>query len=199
MSAVLATSGLADPVIDSQAHFRAVMDALARPGTILGFAPSLVPPAPLTPGIAALALALADHEASIWLDPGLAASEEVADYLRFHTGARLVVDPKAAAFALVSDFAALAPLTHFALGTDEYPDRSTTLLIAVERLETEGPLEAAGPGIKATARLAVAPWRPGLTAELAENRALFPRGVDLVFVAPEKLAALPRTTAVREA
>lgn len=203
MSAALATSGpvtsgLADPVLDAQSHFRALMNAMARPGSVVDFAPALVPPAPLTPAIAALALSLADHEAPLWLDPVLAAHDDVAAYLRFHTGARIVAEPKDADFALVADFAALPPLAGFALGSDEYPDRSTTILAAVAELGTSGPLRLSGPGILGTAELAVSPWRAGLTAELSDNRALFPRGVDLVLAAPGRLAALPRSTEVRE-
>ncbi len=198
MSAALASSGPADPVIEAQADFRSLMNALARPGTIEAFAPKLLPPAPLPAGIGSLALALADHEAPLWLDAELAASDEVSAYLRFHTGAKIVADPAAATFALVADFARMPPLASFALGTDEYPDRSTTIIAAVDAIDADGPLELAGPGIATTARIGVAPWRDGLTAELAANRALFPRGVDLVLVAPRRLAALPRTTRVRE-
>ena len=199
MSAASLASGLADPVLDAKAHFRAVLDALARPGTVVPFAPVLVPPAPLTPALAALALTLADYEAPLWLDGRLAAAGDVAAYLRFHTGARLVADPREAAFALVADFAALPPLAAFALGTDEYPDRSTTILAAVQALDDGAALVLRGPGIRGEAGLRVAPWRDGLTGELAANRALFPRGVDLVLAAPDGLAALPRSSEVREA
>lgn len=198
MSAALASSGPADPVIDAQADFRSLMNALARPGTIVPFAPRLLPPAPLSAGVAALALALSDHEAPLWLDPVLAASDEVNAYLRFHTGAKILSVPAMAAFALVADFARMPPLANFALGTDEYPDRSTTIIAAVDAIEAGGRLELTGPGIETTARVGVSPWREGLTAELAANHALFPRGVDLALVAPASLAALPRTTRVRE-
>jgi len=191
-------AGLADPVLDGQAHFRSLMNALARPGTIGTLEARLAAPAPLLAGLAALALSLADHETPIWLDEQLAGSEAVVAYLRFHTGARIVADPMLAAFALVADFARMPPLASFALGTDEYPDRSTTILAAVDALQEGGPLELTGPGIAGTACLSVSPWRDGLTEELAGNRAIFPRGVDLVLVAPGRIAALPRSTTLRE-
>ena len=39
-----------------------------------------------------MALTLCDHDTPVWLDPVLAASEAVAGWLRFHTGAPLVTD-----------------------------------------------------------------------------------------------------------
>ena len=78
MDSVALAAGFADPVIESQGVFRAVMDALARPGTPMPLSAALAPPAPLTPGLAAVALTLADHEAPLWLDPPLAEAPAVA-------------------------------------------------------------------------------------------------------------------------
>jgi alpha-D-ribose 1-methylphosphonate 5-triphosphate synthase subunit PhnH len=189
MSALAITAGFADPVIEAQAHFHALMNALARPGSIQPFPAALDAPAPLTPELAAVALTLADHEATLWLDETLAASKSVVDYLRFHTGARLVANPSDAAFALVADVAAMPSLASFAQGTDEYPDRSTTIIVAVE---------IAGPGIEDRTRFDLSPRPTGLAVQLAANRAKFPRGVDLVFVGAREVAALPRTTLVSE-
>jgi alpha-D-ribose 1-methylphosphonate 5-triphosphate synthase subunit PhnH len=198
MSAPVITAGFADPVIAAQAHFSALMNALARPGTIHDFPAALDAPAPLSPELAATALTLVDHEVTLWLDAPLASSKAVVDYLRFHTGARIVAAPAEAAFALVTDIAAMPALADFNQGTDEYPDRSTTIVIAASSLSADGGLELEGPGIRDRASLGVAPWPVSLTAEIAANGAQFPRGVDLVFTANRQVAALPRTTRVSE-
>jgi alpha-D-ribose 1-methylphosphonate 5-triphosphate synthase subunit PhnH len=101
--------GFADAALDSQAVFRACMNALARPALPQSLATELAPPTPLTPELAALALALADHEAPLWLDAPLRAEPAVRRYLAFHTGARFVDDPTEAVFALISDAAACPP------------------------------------------------------------------------------------------
>lgn len=199
MTAAPLNAGLADAVHDSQATFRAVMMALARPASIHPLAAELSPPAPLTPGLAAVALALADHEVNLWLDPALATSRAVTEFLRFHTGAPQVTDAASAVFALVSNPRTMPNLTEFALGTDEYPDRSTTLVIAVEKLEAGDGLILDGPGIKGTARVSLAPLPTGFVRQFADNGAIFPRGVDCVFVSPAGVAALPRSTRVKEA
>ena len=190
--------GLIDPVMDSQAIFRKTMDALAQPGTLQDLAVILEPPAPLTPELAAIALTLADHEAPLWLDAALRSSREVVDYLRFHTGAAIVSDPQDAAFALISDAAAMPPLDAFSIGIQEYPDRSTTLVIVLTTLETGHGLELSGPGIAETAQLHAAPLPSDFRAQWQANRSLFPCGVDLILIAPGRIVGLPRSTIITE-
>lgn len=191
--------GFENPVADAQGCFRSVMDALARPGLVKPLASTLLPPEPLTPELASIALSLADPDAPLWLDATLARSPEIRDYLRFHTGARIVEDPRDAAFALVVEPASMPALGAFAQGTDAYPDRSTTIVIAVETLAGDGALVLTGPGVNGVARLSVAPLPADFIAQIDDNRAGFPRGVDLIFVADGRVAALPRSTIVEEA
>jgi alpha-D-ribose 1-methylphosphonate 5-triphosphate synthase subunit PhnH len=192
-----ATRGVADHVHDAQAVFRAVLDAMARPGTIHPVTDAHGG-APYEATAAAVMAMLADHETTVWLDAPLAARPEVADHLRFTTGTRIVAEPIAATFALVSDPATMPPLAAFASGTPEYPDRSTTLVLMVARLGADGAdaLTLAGPGIPHTAALAVAPQPADLAAQLVANRARFPMGVDLILVAPGEVAALPRSVRI---
>ncbi|CAA7616883.1 phosphonate C-P lyase system protein PhnH [Magnetospirillum sp. UT-4] len=197
MTAVHATDGLlpgfADPVLDSQRVFRAVLEATARPGTLVELPLHLEPPAPLDAATAAVMLALADYETPLWLD-GTAATDAVAEYLRFHCGCPLVSDPAAAAFALIADASIMPPLAAFHAGSDEYPDRSTTLVIQVATLTAGEPVELSGPGIRDSARLAAGAFPPDFPRWVAANHELFPRGVDLVLASGRSLAALPRST-----
>lgn len=185
--------GLADPVHDGQACFRAVLDAMAHPGRIvsLPFRLAAPPPAPLDEAAAALALALCDFETPIWLDAALLPA---ADYLRFHCGSPLAEGPGGAHFAFSGAAASLPPLASFALGTDEYPDRSTTLILAVPALDAGRGVALSGPGIDGTARLAIEGLGDGFWAERATLRTLLPRGLDIVLTCGQRLAALPRTT-----
>ena len=190
--------GFRDPVHDAQAVFRAAMEALSRPGLVRTLPADLAPPEPLTPELAALALALADADTPLWLDAPLARSEEVAAYLRFHTGAPVVANPAEAAFALIADPAACPDFSAFALGTPDYPDGSASLILALDRLTEEGGLAFAGPGIRGAARLDAGPLPADWAARLAANHALFPRGIDLLLTAPGRLAGLPRSARILE-
>ena len=192
MSAVL-PRGFADPVHESQLLFRSIMAAFAHPASPRTFVTEITPPPPLTSELAAIALALADHETPILLDRKLAAAPEVAAFLRFHCGAPIVTDPRETVFALIADPTAFRDVEDFAIGTDAYPDRSTTLVFAVDHLLAGQGLRFRGPGILAESSLAIMPEPVGLHATIARNQALFPRGNDCIFAAPRALAALPRS------
>lgn len=191
-------AGFANPVHDAQRVFRAVMAAMAEPGTRIALPAAPAAPAALPGQLAALTLALADFETPVWLDTGLAGHDDVARYLKFFAGTPIVTDPEAATFALVTDAAAMPPLTTFAQGSLEYPDRSATLLIAVSSLDDGAALTFDGPGIRKTASIAPQPQPAGLRDQLVANRALFPRGVDLVFATRSHVAALPRSIRIVE-
>jgi alpha-D-ribose 1-methylphosphonate 5-triphosphate synthase subunit PhnH len=184
-----------DAVREPQAVFRLAMRAMASPGQIIELGAGIVPPAPLLVPAAALLLTLCDFETPVWLDTMLADSADVAAFLRFHTGARLVPSPADAAFAVVADAARMPALTTFARGAPDYPDRSATLIVQVEGL-TVGGWTLEGPGIRGATCFTAAPLPADFATQLRANRAAFPRGVDIFFSTRTLLAALPRSTRV---
>ena len=102
------------------------------------------------------------------------------------------------AAGLLSLAACLLATAAFAQGTLEYPDRSTTLLMKVERLASEGPLRLTGPGIPGSRSLAVEKLPPSFREQISANRARFPQGVDLLLCCGDRLAGLPRSTRLEE-
>jgi alpha-D-ribose 1-methylphosphonate 5-triphosphate synthase subunit PhnH len=148
--------------------------------------------------MAAVLLALCDFETPVWLDAALLDSAGVRELLRFHTGARLVATPGEAAFAVISDPVRMPPLSAFAQGTADYPDRSTTLIIGVRSVSREG-WRLEGPGIDGHVHFSAAPLPADFTDQVRANRAAFPRGVDVLLVAEGAIAALPRSVVLTEA
>lgn len=187
-------AGFSNPVIAAQSTFRAIMEATARPGRIQRVTADVIPPAPLMRASAALALALFDHDTPIWLDDAITAGGDVARWLKFHTGTPLTDDPAAASFALIGDGDALPALERFALGSADYPDRSTTLIIQVESLGEGDSFRLRGPGIDGETTLQASLTPADLFDRLAINAALFPRGIDVVLVHDDAMVAIPRTT-----
>ena len=188
--------GFADPVMQSQTAFRAVMDGLANPGTVQELALGLVPPSSLSPELAAIALTLCDHDTTLWLDRDLA-TDAVLGWLRFHTSAPITSERAQAQFALTRDPAVV--LADFNQGTDLYPDRSTTVALAIQSVSGGQNLTLTGPGIDGSITIAPQGLPTDFLAQWAENGAQFPRGVDLLLVADGQLIGLPRTTRIKEA
>jgi alpha-D-ribose 1-methylphosphonate 5-triphosphate synthase subunit PhnH len=187
-------AGFADKVLSAQSTFRSVMDAMARPGSVQRIVSAAGTPSAMMRGTAAIALTLFDHDTPVWLDAAMSATSDVAKWLKFHTSAPVVADSLIAGFALVGDPETLPALDRFAFGSNEYPDRSTTLILQVESL-TNGPaVELRGPGVDGTATLRASIQPHDLFERLAVNATLFPRGIDVVLVHDDSIVAIPRTT-----
>jgi alpha-D-ribose 1-methylphosphonate 5-triphosphate synthase subunit PhnH len=186
--------GFADPVEQAQATFRAVLDAVARPGTLVPAGQGLTPPAPLDPATAAVLLTLVDHDTALWLD--LAAGWAVGparDWIAFHCGSGFTAHPERAAFALALELPDLARLSP---GTHEQPETAATLILQVHSLTEGARYRLRGPGLRASNHLAVRGLPADFVAIWQRNRAGFPLGVDLVLCAGTTLAALPRSVTV---
>jgi phosphonate C-P lyase system protein PhnH len=149
-AAVPDAAGLADPVFDSQRVFRAVLDAMARPGTVEPVALDLDPPAPLNRAAAAVCLTLCDADTPLWLGGGLAV-DAVGGYLTFHTGAPVTPDRARAAFCL-SDTPQDLDLDDLDAGTDADPDRSATAVVQAAAFDGGPRVRLSGPGVDGSRR-----------------------------------------------
>ena len=187
-------TGFTNAAIQSAHAFRIIMQAMSRPGLPIRMEAALEAPAPLHVTSAAVALTLCDFQTPVWLSPALS-NEKAVKYLRFHTGAPIVDQMEDAQFAFLSAEEQPHP-SLFAQGTHEYPDRSATLVIQVEAFNCRA-VVLTGPGIKGTMGFGVEGLPQAFWAAMAENHARFPVGVDVMFAAPQSLAAVPRSTAVR--
>ncbi|WP_257168639.1 phosphonate C-P lyase system protein PhnH [Bradyrhizobium sp. SRS-191] len=186
--------GFADKVLSAQSTFRTVMEAMARPGQVMVVGDEVGGPSSMMPGVAAIALTLLDQETPLWLDEAFLRAPDVGAWLKFHTGAPIVGRSDAASFALIAEPATLPDLASFALGTPEYPDRSTTLILQVPSLTAGQTFHLRGPGIDGMTALTASLAPADLFARLSINEALFPRGLDVILVDGRSLVAIPRTT-----
>lgn len=186
------SAGFADPVHEAQAAFRGVLEALSRPGQRMAIGRPVKGLA-LGAAMAHLLLALTDDDTPVWWQQ----ANETADWLRFHTGARVAAAPSDAAFAVIGDVGAMPALDIFAAGSVESPEHAATLLIEVPSLSDGPAVDWHGPGIrdKQTVRLAGLP--ASFWTQWQANHAAFPQGVDIVFTCADAVLGLPRTTRVR--
>ncbi|MRX52115.1 phosphonate C-P lyase system protein PhnH [Paracoccus sp. S-4012] len=187
MTVHLLSGGFADPPTDAAHAFRAVMQAMARPGTIHRVA-GAQPPVPLSSAAAIVLLTLCDRTTPLHLAPSHD-TEAVRGWITFHCGAPFV-PAQDAAFAL-GTWEALTPADRFAIGDPEYPDRAATLIVERPALAPQG-AALTGPGIRDTAGLSL----PDPEA-FAANHRRFPLGWDAILTCGDQLAAVPRSTEVR--
>lgn len=188
-------SGFTEVAVESAHAFRAIMQAMARPGRIQTFGAAVTAPEPLLASAAIVALTLCDFQTAIWLAPDLR-SDKVMQYLRFHAGAPIVDDLSKAQFVFASAGERLPDPSLLMQGTHEYPDRSATLVIQVAGFDGEE-VELCGPGLRGKLGFGVTGLGAGFWTAMAENHAQFPIGIDVIFAAPGAVAALPRSTAIR--
>ena len=184
--------GFGDPVADSQSAFRAALRALSHPGETV----ECVAPAPavagLMPATVALLLALTDHETPVWWACG-----HPAPWLRFHTGAPAAQSANAAHFAVVAHALPPPELALLNAGTDESPERSTTLLLELPSLTGGRSALWSGPGLREPLAVSLAGLPPTFWSQWRDMHAMFPRGVDVLFIQGRHIVGLPRTTRVQ--
>ncbi|MDO6965757.1 phosphonate C-P lyase system protein PhnH [Rhizobium alvei] len=188
--------GFADPVYQSQCVFKTIMDCMSRPGTIGRLDPVATPPAPLGAAAGAIALTLCDHDTPIHMS-GRLIEAGVQSWLAFQAGALITDVRDEASFAFIEKGASLPSLSTFAMGSQEYPDRSATLVYEVSSLTSGRPLTLSGPGIDGETTLAP----EGLPAQFErawlDNAAQYPRGIDLILTCGNDIVCLPRTTRIQ--
>ncbi|MES2385895.1 MAG: phosphonate C-P lyase system protein PhnH [Pseudomonadota bacterium] len=187
------SAGFADPVHEAQTAFRAVLEALSRPGQPVAIGRPVKGLA-LGPAMAHLLLALTDDDTPVWWQQ---AGGEAADWLRFHTGAPVAAAPADAAFAVIADVGAMPALDRFAAGSVESPEHAATLLIEVPSLSAGPAVEWHGPGIREMQTVRLAGLPGSFWTQWQANHAAFPQGVDIVFTCADAALGLPRTTRVR--
>jgi alpha-D-ribose 1-methylphosphonate 5-triphosphate synthase subunit PhnH len=194
--------GFADPVIDAQASFRAVLQAMSHPGRAVEL-PGMQEAAPrLQPGTAALLLTLLDAETPLRLH-GALHGEAVLAWLRFHTGTRAAAPGAGAPFtaARAGDLNA-ALWSSLPLGSDEVPHDGGTLIVELPastdtfRAAPLHRLALRGPGVPGERLIDVA----GVPSAFWDHRVAlqpqFPRGFDLLLVRAREVIAIPRSTHV---
>lgn len=187
-------TGFPDPVIDATRSFRRIIDAMATPGTIVRLAYELEVPTPMDTAMAAICLTLLGRDSPVWLGRG-AELPSVSSYLRFQTGCPFVSLPEAQ-FAIALDPYELPDLGALNPGTDERPEQSATLIVQVPRLAAGSGVGLTGPGVEVETRLDVEGLPEDFWRQRNRHEALFPCGIDILFVSGTELTALPRSARI---
>jgi alpha-D-ribose 1-methylphosphonate 5-triphosphate synthase subunit PhnH len=193
-----------DQVFDAQEHYRLLLDAMARPGTI-NVLPrlSLMAPPALTGAAALVGFALLNADVSFYADGE--AADVVTRYLVVNTAAR-PESPDKADFVFAAGTASEALLADMKKGTLPYPDEGATLVASVEALAAEPQalggkpylaLTLEGPGIRGKRTFFVTGLSSELVVGLQQCNQEFPLGIDLILTDPgHRIACIPRSSRV---
>lgn len=186
-------AGFARPVFESQGTFRVILEAMSRPGRAVKIPVQAGGPQGWPGSLSALVLTLCDMDTPLWLDAA-ANTPDALRFLRFHCACPVVARPEQAAFAVVLDVQDMISLGEFALGSAEYPEKSSTLLLYSPLLGLGGEtLRIHGPGVDGEEELPLS-WLPeNFVEQWRVNAGLFPRGVDVILVGDDAIVGLPRT------
>lgn len=208
MSAVAAppeTRPRFDPVFGAQATFRIVLDAMARPGTVLQL-PAADPAVPLPAArfAAAVLQTLLDHEVGFAV---AAAPDDEPERDRITTFVAESTGSRPLPLETADYVLALGPLppglpATLKRGTPAYPDEGATLICLVPPFlaaEAGTPVTLTGPGVPDRRALRLPGLTPADLSSLAAANADPPLGIDLILIDPGgHLTCLPRSTRWRQ-
>jgi alpha-D-ribose 1-methylphosphonate 5-triphosphate synthase subunit PhnH len=177
-----------------QGAFRVLLDRMARPGTIGQVEPH--PSGGESAAVVTLLESLLDHEVSFALLPD---DPLLREPLLRYTGSRLY-PPEQADFVVARDAVGIqAALQVAKRGELEYPDRSATVVCAVEAVRAEpgigARLRVTGPGVNGSIELSVAGFDAAARDIFTARNRDVPLGIDLVLVASDgRFTCLTRYT-----
>lgn len=193
-----------DPVHDTRASFRTLVDAMSRPGTVQA--------GPTTPMDYAVVATLVDHEVGIKTDDETLRNALAAE-------GRLTDAPLDAADIVHVKGDTDERVREVRRGTLKEPSEGATVIYRIDELTAEvgmgsaedgktvagsGPtaelrsnefcvLELSGPGVSGTRMLGVAGLGHGEIDAIADAQSAFPRGIDIVLTTEQRVAAIPRS------
>ncbi|MGK7912424.1 MAG: phosphonate C-P lyase system protein PhnH [Synechococcus sp.] len=184
--------GFSNITFDAQQTFRALLHALSHPGSPMEIGVQLGHPDDLHPACAAACLTLLGIDTQVWVQPDF--SSEVADWLVFHAGCRVVDSSREADFALVKQGQRLPSLTQFNWGTPEIPEQSTTVLVQTDRFDLGTSVVIQGPGIQAQQDIVLGELPDRFWSQWQENAHSYPLGIDMLWFCDRHVIGLPRTS-----
>jgi alpha-D-ribose 1-methylphosphonate 5-triphosphate synthase subunit PhnH len=191
-----------DEVFDSQATFRALLEAMSRPGRIFQAPARRYEGAPsgLTPHVLSILKTLCDHRVTFSV-AGVPAREAWESYLAMNlaTPARPADQGD---YVLFNGAAYDDVFFRLKQGNLEFPESSATGILAVGHLEAERrdalcALRLSGPGIEGATTVYVSGLDPRYVEARSSAVLRFPLGIDLILVDAEaRVVGIPRTSNV---
>jgi len=181
-----------DPVHDTRACFRALVDATSRPGTIQSVA--------VDPADHAVIATLVDHEVSL-----ATTDDAIAGALA--SEGRLTETAPEAADIVHATVPTDGDVREYDRGTLEEPSDGATVVYRVDSLSEDAEtapehwtvLRVSGPGVPGERTVAIEGFPTEEAQALADAQSTYPRGVDAILTTRDRIVALPRSVTLEVA
>jgi alpha-D-ribose 1-methylphosphonate 5-triphosphate synthase subunit PhnH len=187
-----------DPVHEAQRHFRQILNATARPGTLEQLRDETLNPVGLHGASALVAFTLLNGDVRFYVDE---AALDCSSYLLINTSSQ-PCGCEEADYLFFKGSADFSRLRTARVGTLEYPEQGATVIVDVQQLHHTHTPQAAqlllsGPGVDGECTLFVT----GLQDDFFQHRAAcnqeYPLGIDVILTDVQgHLVSIPRTTRV---
>jgi alpha-D-ribose 1-methylphosphonate 5-triphosphate synthase subunit PhnH len=184
-----------DEIFHAQAHFRLLLDSMARPGKLNKLEePAVNPPAGIHKATALVAFALLNRDVCFYAG----GRPEIEEYIKTNTFSSAAAADEAD-FVFISGAGTAQGLKMAKTGELEYPEKSATAVIDIEQIfdrptDDTTELILAGPGVNGEKRIYVRGLSQEVLLTIKEHNCEYPLGIDVVLVDKQgQLACLPRS------
>lgn len=173
-----------DPIHDTRECFRAIVDAMSRPGTVAE--------SPTDPADHAVLSTLVDHEVTCF-------TPDEAIRTALENEGRLTAVEAEQASIVHAPNPNECPVRDLTRGSLKEPSDGATVVYRVAGLEsspdesTGTMLVLSGPGVPERRHLNVDGFTPSDARRLAAAQSSYPRGIDAVLTTNQSIAAIPRS------
>ena len=186
-----------DAVFDAQKHFRVLLDAMARPGSIrfLGDVP-LTSPKDLHGATALVGFALLNGDVTFY-----AKDDGVVSYLTVNTTSQMASADVADFIFVKGDLRSPAVLAA-KVGSLRYPEEGATVVVDVNTVTDEVcdralAVTLSGPGVATQKTVYVRGIDVAILSDFVSQNAEFPMGIDMILVDRDgAITCVPRTAKV---
>jgi alpha-D-ribose 1-methylphosphonate 5-triphosphate synthase subunit PhnH len=174
----------------SHQAFRAILDAMEHPGSLVTVPEYPHAPAVFNSSAAATCLTLLDSETPVWTD--IEWRNPAISWLQFVCGSSIVTEISMAKFVIITKPAVMPSLEFFRVGRHELQEKATTILVQVDDiypvLDNRSVDMDSGPA----ARLKLKGVAETFRYQWRRLSLLYPLGMDIFFTCDDVLTAWPK-------
>lgn len=184
-----------DEVFEAQEHFRLIMDAMAKPGSIKTLDSEIIVYEGFSKASALIGFALLDSNTGFYQNY----EENLDQYLILNTSSSPKSPENADFLFLKEPNIEFQAIEEAAIGEPEYPEKGAFLIIEVSKISDEAfskslELILKGPGVKGSKSIHVGGLSKKVLEAIQEKNMEYPLGVDTILTDPSgTLVCIPRS------